>query len=138
MSKAKSGENNPLFGITGSDHHLFGKFHSFETRKKMSEAQSGEKNYMFSKIGPIHPRFGKTHSQDTKNKMSQAKVSLIYLYSLDLQLLGTYSSLRKIAKYLECTHPTIMKYIRSRKIFKNQYILSLEELSSLSKEIQKN
>ena len=103
----------------------------------MSEAQSGEKNHMFGKIGPTHPRSGKTHSQDTKNKMSQAKASLIYLYSLDLQLLGTFSSLRKITKYLKCTHSTIIKYIRSREIFKDQYILSLEELSSISEETQK-
>lgn len=53
----------------------------------------------------------------------------IYLYSLNGQLLNTFSSSREAGEFLKCNHSTIIKYARSNTIFYDQYILSLKELS---------
>lgn len=95
---------------------------SEETRKKMSEAKRGNK----------HNFFGKTHSEESKLKMSKTRGTTIYLYSLDYQFLNTFPSSRAAAKHFKCGDPMIMKYARSGKIFKDQYILSLKELPSSS------
>jgi len=60
--------------------------------------------------------------------MSETRGTIIYVYSLDNQLLNTFPSSRTAAKYFKCGDPTIMKYARSGKIFKDQYRLSLKEL----------
>lgn len=58
MSKAKKGENNPMYG-----KHL-----SEETRKKMR----GENNPMYGKnrSGENNPFYGKHHTEETKQKIS--------------------------------------------------------------------
>jgi len=60
------------------------------------------------------------------------KGTSIYLYSLDYQLLKTFSSSREAGGYFQCNHITIMRYARSGKIFQDQYILSFEKLSKSS------
>jgi len=86
----------------------------------MSEAQVGHKN----------PLYGKKHTDQTKQIMSIAKGgSLIFLYSLDLEELKTFSSSRAAAEHFNCCNKTIMRYARSNKIFKDKYILSLKGLS---------
>jgi group I intron endonuclease len=72
MSEALSGENNPMFGVTGENHPMFGKSHSTETKQKISEALKGENHPMFGVTGENHPMFGISHSEETKHKMSQA------------------------------------------------------------------
>jgi len=57
------GEENPMFGKIGKDHHFYGKHHSDEAKKKISE----------SKKGKISPRKGKKMSEESKKKMSIAK-----------------------------------------------------------------
>jgi hypothetical protein len=39
-----SGENNPMFGRIGENHHLFGKSHSAETKAPLIVISGGEKN----------------------------------------------------------------------------------------------
>ena len=73
------GENNPLFGRTGKDHHRYGiphtdevkrkisiantgNKHSDETKRKMSESRTGEKNNFY----------GKSHTLETRRKLSKA------------------------------------------------------------------
>jgi len=132
---------------------LIGRIFSEETRKKLSEAQLGEKNHFFGKvhsevirqkiskamkgknshlIGELNPMFGNTHSQETKDKMSRAQGTTIYVYSLESELLYTFSSATKAEQYFRSRTETILKYARSNAIFRKEYILSLTELSSTS------
>ena len=53
MSKAQSGENNPMYG----------KYLSKETKEKISNALSGENN----------PNYGKHYSEETRKKMSDER-----------------------------------------------------------------
>ena len=55
MSDAKSGDKNPMFGMTGDKNPMFGKTLSDETKKKMSDNHpdiSGDKNPMFGRKRP--------------------------------------------------------------------------------------
>ena len=68
--------------------------------------------------------------EESKLKMSQTKGTAIYLYSLQYKLLNTFPSARAAAKYFNYADTTIMRNIRSGKVFRREYILSLEELKS--------
>ena len=84
ISKANSGENNPMFGKkhseetrrklseakTGENHYMYGKKHSEKTRKKISKALSGENN----------PMFGKKLSEEHRKKISEAKNTTSYYH----------------------------------------------------------
>jgi group I intron endonuclease len=91
---------------------------SIETRNKMSNAKLGENN----------PHFGKSHTEEARKKLSQVRGLIIFVYSLDLQLLETFTSSNAAAKHFICSDVTIMKYSRSQNIFKDEYILSLAPL----------
>ena len=69
MSKAKHGENHPMYG----------KHRSEETKRKISEAQKGKhpsketrKKMSEAKLGENHPNYGKHCSEEAKKKMSEA------------------------------------------------------------------
>ena len=110
-----------------------GKILSDQTRKKMSEAKLGEKNYQYGLKGNKSPNFGKTVSDLTKDKMSRAKGTTIIIDNDgDRRLSHTFTSYRAAAKHFNCFASTIIRNIRSGKIFRKEYILSLKELSSSS------
>jgi len=116
-SEAKSGTNHPLFG----------KSHSDETRAKISEALTG-KTYSFNRADPTASRHGakiseahtgKTLSTETRAQMSKsqqlvdrsganhhmygkvaANAMTIYIYSLDNVPVQTFSSMTAAAKFL--------------------------------------
>ena len=45
VSKANSGENNPMFGKFGEEHQRFGHKHTLESRKKISKARNTSEYY---------------------------------------------------------------------------------------------
>ena len=63
MSKANSGENNPMYGKT----------HSESTLDKMSEVKKGKKFSEKHRHNLSQARIGKTHSKITLNKMSKTQ-----------------------------------------------------------------
>jgi len=68
-----SGKNNPMYGILGKDHPLYGRKHTKETIRKMSEIKRGKK---FSeehkkKLSECSKR--ENLSGETRRKMSEAK-----------------------------------------------------------------
>lgn len=71
----------------GKKHHMFGKHHSEESRKKMSKKRSryfskvrrgkrhseeSRKKMSEAKRGVRHPMFGRRHSEESRKKMSEA------------------------------------------------------------------
>jgi hypothetical protein len=81
----------------------------------MSLAQSGDKHYLF----------GKTRSKEIKEKISKTKGTTIYLFSLDQELIQSFPSARATAKFFNCDDLQIMRYAKSRYIFREKYVLSL-------------
>lgn len=68
---------------------------------------------------------GLNHSPDTLVKMSLAKGGgTIYIYDTHGSLVNSFHSARKAAEFLKTDHQVIMRYLRSGKVFKEQWILS--------------
>jgi group I intron endonuclease len=107
-----------LLGFKHSEKTLVkmnGKSPTPETIAKMSEAKTGEN----------HPMYGKTHTTEVKAKMSATLGTAIYVYDLDGTLVNSFSSARKAAEYFNSTHVTIMKYIKNKKLYQEQWILCI-------------
>lgn len=77
-----SGENNPMYGLTGSLSPHYGVKRSDETRKKISEALKGKNTWSAGKKRPEHsqrmagennPFHGQSHSAESRTKMREAK-----------------------------------------------------------------
>jgi len=132
ISLAMSGSNNPSFGLKGEESPNFGKTHSQTTRKKLSDIQIGKKLSDETRRKISEAIKGKFHSEDSRKKISLALGSTIYLYTLEGELLQSFTSSLTAAEFFSCSKDTILKYAQSGKIFKGQYILSLKELSSSS------
>ncbi len=62
--------------------------------------------------------------------MSEIKRTTIYLSSLHYELLVTFNSSKTDALFLNSSPITIIRYVKSGKIFKKEYILSLKILDS--------
>jgi group I intron endonuclease len=121
ISKIKSGEN----------HSLFGKFHKTETKILISEALKGKihseetkAKMSIAKIGNKNPNFGKVHSIESKTKMSIARGIAIYVYSKDGLLINNFPSAREAGIFFDTHSKTILRYLKSGKIFKEKWILS--------------
>jgi group I intron endonuclease len=107
MSEIKKGENNPNFG----------KIHSIESRAKMSKPKTEQ----------TKAKMRKPKAEQTITKMSIAKGGgIIYIYDTNDSLVNSFNSTRKTAKFLNCSHVTIAKYIKNGKLFNNKWILSLD------------
>jgi group I intron endonuclease len=116
LGPAQAGETKSLMSRPISD----------KTKALISLAMSGENHHQWGKTGENSQNFGKIHSSEARNKMSAIKGGgTIYVYSEDHTLEKTYCSAREAAKHLNCSYPTILKYAKSRQLFKEQWILSL-------------
>jgi len=99
------------------------KTHSEETRTQMSESQqlvdrSGANNPMYG-ITPINAfQSGANHPMFSK---VAANAMTIYVYSIDNVLVQTFSSQVACAKWLGVNQSSVSKYIKSGKVWNNQY-----------------
>jgi len=117
-----SGENHPMCGKTGENHPRFGISLTDNVITNMKEAQK-----KIDRTGIKNPRgmLGLNHSPDTLVKMSLAKGGgTIYIYDTHGSLVNSFHSARKAAEFLKTDHQVIMRYLRSGKVFKEQWILS--------------
>ena len=121
-----------ILKVAGS---LLGFKHSEESIVKMRETRLGVPKTEVTKIkmseaktGDNHPMFGNTHSEVTKGIMSKAKGGgTIYVYNLDKSsLVNSFPSARNAAKYFNSGKSTILCYIKSAKLFKEEYLLSIK------------
>jgi hypothetical protein len=67
-----SGENNPMFGIIGDKHHMFGK-----KRPEHSKKMSGENHPMYGIKGENNPNFGSKRTKETKEKQRTKRLGSI-------------------------------------------------------------
>jgi group I intron endonuclease len=110
MSLAKLGKNHPRFGLA----------HSEETKVLMSLALSGQN----------HPMHGKNHSNESKNKISISNGTPIFVYQNEgLIYINSFPSAIKAGEHFNVSYHTILKYTKSGKLFKNEWILSRSLIS---------
>ncbi len=123
----------PEYNILKIAGSRLGAVHSEETKQKISEALLGEKHPLYGLKGKKSHMFGKTQSEETKLKKSRVLGKTIYFYSLNLELLSTFTSSKVAAKYLNSSDPTIMKYARSEALFEDERSSSSKEKSVFEK-----
>src|SRR5690349_2525746 len=87
MSDSKSGANNPMHGKT----------HTPESKAQMSVAKSGAN----------HPMYGVTPTNALP----------VYVYSIDNVLIHLFLSKLSAAKFLGVSDTTVIRYLRSGKVF---------------------
>lgn len=109
---------------------LYGRTHSEETKALMSLTRSKINN-----LGKTHTEetkelmrqkaLGRKHSEETLLKMSAVRGYFVNIYekfdSEGFQLIGSFISIRRAAKFLGISSNTIRLYINSGKIFKDRY-----------------
>jgi group I intron endonuclease len=152
ISEALKGENHPMYGKThspdtlakfsGENNHFFGKTHTVEAKVKMSEAKTGSNHPLFGIRSEDHPMYGKKHSAEALIRMSEARKGMIvteehkakisksmskkvfvYSSSTPTILQHEFGSYTEAAKHFNCNIMTISKYIKSEKLYLNQWIL---------------
>lgn len=120
------------YNILSLTHSSLGYKHIEETKDKIRNSLIGYKHSeeTKSRMGKAHVGF--KHSIESKFKMSIHRGTPIYVLHSDFFIFyKTFHSSNKAAKYLNCSDTTIMKYARSRKIYKEKWIISLN--STISK-----
>jgi group I intron endonuclease len=125
----------PKYNMAPIAGSKLGTNHSSETRLKMSQAKQG---FIFSEDtirkmseasrGVNNSNYGKITSEETKIKIRKVLGNIIFVYSLENELLLTLPSGKVAAEYFKCALSTLMTYARSNAIFKDKYILSLKEI----------
>jgi hypothetical protein len=129
MSDSKSGANNPMYGKvpanafqTGANNPMCGRTGALNPmygKVPANAFQSGANHPMYGKVpanafqsGANHPMYGVT----------PANAMTINVYSLDGTLINSFSSQVAAAEWLSVNHSTISRYIKSGKVFQNQYL----------------
>lgn len=105
MSKAQTGENNPMYG-----KHL-----SEETKQKMSEAKKGK----FT--GENNPMYGKYHTEESRQKISQAKkgknapqAKRIIQYNKQGNLIRVWDYAKQVTEELGINHGNIISCCKGK------------------------
>jgi group I intron endonuclease len=98
----KTGEENPMFGKTGENHHMFGKNHSEETRKKICDT-------MVDKEKPLGSGRSSQAIEVFDNKNNQKT---------------NFESIREASSTLNIPVQTISSYFKNNQVkpYKGQYI----------------
>jgi len=132
-TKAKISKS--LKGIyVGEKSALYGRTHSEETKALMALNKLGTNNTLFGAQAPHteetkelmkQKALGRKHYEETLLKMSASRGYLVNIYekcdSKGFQLIGSFVSIRRAAKFLGISSNTIRLYINSGKIFKDRY-----------------
>jgi group I intron endonuclease len=131
LSEIRIGKTHSAETIARIKEAKIGRSMLTETKAKISKALSGQNHSNFRKslsvevkalISNIHK--GKTVSTEAKTKISIAKGTAIYVYDTQGSLVNSFSSAKKAASHFEVSKTTILKYIVSKKIFKDNWTLS--------------
>ena len=133
-TKAKISKS--LKGVyVGDKAYWFGKTMSEETKKLMSLKRTGELNPLYGKSHSEKTKelirqkaLGRKYSEETKLLMSTKRGNPVNVYEKcseeGFQLIGSFVSSRRAAKFLEMSAGTVRKYMNSGAIYKDRYKFS--------------
>jgi group I intron endonuclease len=83
------------------------------TKAAISAAKVGENNPMYGKTGSNHPMYGSV----------SATALGVSVYNLDNQLVQSFSSRAAAATWLGVSRDTVLRYIRSKQLFRGKYMI---------------
>jgi group I intron endonuclease len=116
MSDSKSGANHPMFGKT----------HTEDTRAQMSKSQqlvdrSGANHPMYGRTGALNPMFGRTGANHPMFGITPTNAMTINVYTKDNVLVHSFPSQVAVAKWLGIKQYTVSRFIKTGKVWNNQY-----------------
>jgi group I intron endonuclease len=107
-----------------------GNTHTVETKTLMSEVKAGENNPMYGKAHNEESlalikasRIGRTHSEETRNKIGKSLGTQVMVKDIETETISVYDSKRKAAQELKTSLDTVRKYIISKKVYKDKYLI---------------
>jgi len=115
----------PEYNINPQRGSRLGSRYTEETKAKLSEINKGKILSNETKAKQSEAHKGKFHLLVTKAKMSTAKGGeAIFLYDSEGTFINTFCSTREAAKFCDCSHTSIVNYIKNGKLFQGKWILS--------------
>lgn len=109
--KKEAIEKMKLRLLDPSNHPMFGKTHSNESRSLISKPKS------------LNPMFGRSHTVETRMIMSNMKGFPVFLYDINNQYILTFKNNFELSKFLGCSKVTVGRYLKSGKLFKGMYYI---------------
>lgn len=93
---------------------------SDERRAKISKAKKGKSSH----------RKGRQHNENSRMliKLNSAKRRTVYIYSVKLELLNTYNSIKNCANFTNISRDRISRAIKSNKLVDNKYYFYFKPL----------
>lgn len=70
----------------------------------------------------LHPNFGKSPSAETRAKSRVTQGTAIFVYSEDGVLVNSFDSAREAGEFYNCSHTTIVRYLKNGKLFQGKWI----------------
>lgn len=89
---------------------------------------SDESKSLIARPGSKNSMFGKTHSAEAKQKMAakrnaRSSPNGVGVFDLNDRLVGKFASNVEVANHFQSSKPTISRYVRQGKVFKDNYII---------------
>lgn len=107
---ANLGKNNPFYGKTHSD----------EYKEFLKHKMSGINNHMY----------GKSITEFVKQVIKDTQSKPVYLYDSDTkELISVFSSQKELIEEFNVSPKTVIKYLKSGKIWRDKYIISSNVLN---------
>lgn len=110
--------------MRGTEHSMYGKHHTEETKQKLRVLNSGKNNPMYGKCGKEHPMYGHKFSDEERKRMSQIgkqrigvlsnRARKVNQYTKDGQFVKTWDYIKQVAEELHINAAYITKCCRGK------------------------
>jgi group I intron endonuclease len=121
----------PYYNVLKEGYSSLGYKHTEETKKLLSElaknrVHSDQTKGLIARAvtGENNPFYNRNHSIESKLRIIEAKsVYPVYLYNSFKELLVIYPSVKTLANLIKSNHPTLVKNIQEKTIFRGEWYL---------------
>lgn len=122
----------PYYNVLKEGYSSLGYKHTEETKKLLSElgknrVHSDQTKGLIARAvtGENNPFYNRNHSIESKLRILEAKSAYpVYLYNSFKELLVIYPSVKTLANLIKSNHPTLVKNIQEKTIFRGEWYLS--------------
>jgi group I intron endonuclease len=102
------------------------RFKEIENHPMFNKTHTQETKHLISKPGELNPMYAKKHTEETRLLMSLRKSkNIVALYDINNNLVKEFNNNVELANFLKIHKTTIGRYIKSGKIWNNQYYFKI-------------
>lgn len=126
----------PTYNILLEAGNSLGYRHTEEVKQRIRDIYSDERRNQVALLNKDKPLSDSVkallrekalnRSEEVKNKYRLAASKPVTLYNTDGSVYMKFGGVRLTAKYFECDHKTINKYVKSGELFKNKWYIKLD------------